>query len=71
MTTCCAHRAHRTPLLKTSTVALQCGVTSETVLAWVKAGELKATRTPGGHYRFNPAEVEALMSRKSDMEAAV
>ncbi|RSN12773.1 hypothetical protein DMB42_11380 [Nonomuraea sp. WAC 01424] len=51
-------------------VALQCGVTSETVLAWVKAGELHATKTPGGHYRFDPAEVEALLNSRCDTEGA-
>lgn len=55
-------RTRREPWLKTSTVALLCGVTSETVLAWVKAGKLNPGRTPGGHYRFNPAEVDALLS---------
>lgn len=36
--------------------------TAETVIAWAKAGLLRASRTPGGHYRFDPAEVQALMS---------
>lgn len=47
--------------MKTSAVALQCGVTAETVIAWMKAGVLSATKTPGGHYRFDSAEVDALM----------
>lgn len=46
---------------KTSAVARRCGVTGETVRAWVKAGKLSAKRTPGGQYRINPAEVEALL----------
>lgn len=54
-------RSHREPLMKTSAVALRCGVTSETVIEWAKAGKLSAKRTPGGQYRFDPAEVDALM----------
>lgn len=53
--------------MKTSAVALQCGVTSWTVLAWVKAGKLPARKTPGGHYRFDPTDVDALLM---DDEAA-
>ncbi|MEU6725427.1 excisionase family DNA-binding protein [Nonomuraea wenchangensis] len=48
--------------MKTSEAALTCRVTAETILAWAKAGRLRAARTPGGHYRFDPAEVHALMS---------
>lgn len=57
-------RSRRTisePWLSTSAVARRCRVTSQTVRAWVKAGELHPTRTPGGHYRYNPAEVDALL----------
>jgi len=47
---------------KTSEAALHCRVTAETVIAWAKAGLLRAIRTPGGHYRFDPVEVRALMN---------
>jgi excisionase family DNA binding protein len=48
--------------MKTSEAAHLCRVTAETVIAWAKAGKLHATRTPGGHYRFDPAEVHELMN---------
>lgn len=51
-----------TSWMKTSEAALTCRVTAETVISWVKAGKLRAARTPGGHYRFDPAEVHALMN---------
>lgn len=59
-----AARDRRTPrksLMRTSAVALECDVTPETVIEWMKAGRLTLRRTPGGHYRFDPAEVDALM----------
>lgn len=60
----------REALLKTSAVALLFGVTGETVLEWVKAGVLPATQTPGGQYRFEPADVDALMYPEAATEAA-
>lgn len=61
MTVSYALETRREAWLKTSTVALLCGVTGETVRAWVKAGKLSAKRTPGGQYRINAAEVDALL----------
>ena len=37
--------------LTTGDVAKYCHVTHVGVLKWIKAGKLKAYRTPGGHYR--------------------
>lgn len=52
-----------TPLLSTRAFAAQVGVTPETVLDWVKAGKLRPIgRTPGGHYRFSPAQVEGVLN---------
>lgn len=51
--------------LKTSEAALRCRVTAETVIAWAKAGLLTPSRTPGGHYRFDAAEVDTLMNADS------
>lgn len=36
------------------------GVTTTTVKRWADAGLLEFFRTPGGHYRFQPDEVERL-----------
>lgn len=55
--------------MKTAEAAHACRVTAETVIAWAKAGILSATKTPGGHYRFDPAEVHALMSANALQQA--
>lgn len=55
-------RTQSEPWLTTSAVALRCRVTGQTVRTWVKAGVLHPTRTPGGHYRYDPAEVDALLA---------
>ncbi|MFB4265263.1 helix-turn-helix domain-containing protein [Nonomuraea sp. GTA35] len=68
------HWTGREPWLPTSAVALLCGVTAQTVLAWAKAGKLHPRKTPGGHYRFNPAEVDALLNETTaepDVKVAV
>lgn len=70
MTTSPSLRAQRERWLKTSVVALMCGVTAETVIGWAKAGKLHAWRTPGGQYRFDPAEVDVLM-KEIDNQACV
>jgi excisionase family DNA binding protein len=47
----------------TSQVAAKAYVDSSTVRLWVKNGKLKPFRTtPGGHYRFNSDDVDALLS---------
>ena len=47
-------------LLATGEVARLCGVTSDTVLKWIKKGRLPATRTSGGHFRIDRRTLEAL-----------
>lgn len=39
-------------LLGTAEIARHCGVTTETVVSWIKSGKLKACSTPGGRYRI-------------------
>lgn len=56
--------AHIQPLT-TAEVAAMFGVSSETVSRWADAGRLPHFRTPGGHYRFHRADVEALLSASS------
>lgn len=47
--------------ITTADVALRYGVSPYTVRRWVERGRLKASFvTPGGHYRFTEADIEAL-----------
>lgn len=46
-------------------VARICGVVNQTSINWIKAGHLKAFKTPGGQYRVYPEDlVEFMRSRK-------
>jgi excisionase family DNA binding protein len=56
-------------LLTTGQAARLCSVTRDTVLRWVRSGQLKGTRTPGGHYRIDPRNVEEVMARTAEMRA--
>jgi len=47
-------------MLTTGQAAQLCSVTPDTVLKWVKGGQLPATRTAGGHYRIRRSDVDAL-----------
>lgn len=42
--------------LTTGDVARWCNIPYITALSWVKAGKVKARRTPGGHYRINRSD---------------
>ncbi|MBS1262140.1 MAG: Response regulator protein GraR [Calditrichaeota bacterium] len=46
-------RRKDTERFTTGQIARHCHVTPETVANWIKAGRLKASSTPGGHYRVN------------------
>ncbi|MEH3129415.1 MAG: helix-turn-helix domain-containing protein [Mycolicibacterium neoaurum] len=49
-------------LITTSQVADKYQITPSAVRRWVAAGKLvPAATTPGGHYRFDPADVDALL----------
>lgn len=50
--------------LTTSEVAARVRVDSSTVRRWAIEGTLPARITPGGHYRFRPEDVDALLSRE-------
>jgi excisionase family DNA binding protein len=51
---------HITGPLTTGQVAAIFGVTTTTVKRWADSGRLPCFKTPGGHYRFKAADVEAL-----------
>lgn len=40
--------------------AIILGVHKSTVSRWIAAGRLPAKRSPGGHYRIRPSDVEKL-----------
>lgn len=52
-------------LLTAREIAEHLGLSSETVLAWVRAGKLPAFRLPSGQLRFREAEVEAWLAARS------
>jgi len=53
----------RDRLLRTSQVAAYCGVTNDGVVKWIKAGKLRARRTPGGHYRMRASDFRWFLER--------
>lgn len=54
------------PLITTTQVAEHFHVDPSTVRKWVEKGLIKpAMSTPGGHYRFRQADVNALMAGKA------
>lgn len=44
--------------LKTSQAAARVGVHPETIRRWVRAGQLEASRTLGGHIRVDASDLE-------------
>ena len=53
------------PLLTTREVAELLGVSSESVLRWVRRGDLPAIRLPGGAIRFRPDDIEAWLADRT------
>lgn len=49
--------------LTTNEVGRRCGVSAVTVKKWIRQGELRAYRTPGGHYRIVEADFQAFARR--------
>lgn len=41
------------------------GVTGETVKSWARDGELPGWQTPGHHWRFARADVEAFIAKRA------
>jgi excisionase family DNA binding protein len=52
-------------LLTARAVAEQLGLSTETVLRWVRRGELPAIRFPGGAIRFRPEALEAWLEQRA------
>ncbi|RNL77868.1 helix-turn-helix domain-containing protein, partial [Halostreptopolyspora alba] len=43
-------------------------VSTETVLTWVRTGKIPTVRTPGGHPRFHPERIRALLHAEEGQE---
>jgi excisionase family DNA binding protein len=52
-------------LLATREVSDRLGVSTETVLRWVRRGELPAIRLPGGALRFRETDLEAWLAART------
>ena len=52
---------HRSSLFTTNEVAKMVQVDPKTLVGWVEQGKLACFRTPGGHRRFQQAEVVRFM----------
>jgi excisionase family DNA binding protein len=52
-------------LLTPREVADAFGVNTKTLARWAKAGKLTSIRTLGGHRRYRPSEIRALIEENS------
>jgi excisionase family DNA binding protein len=57
-------------LYSTFQAAKVLGVSPDTVLKWIKAGKLPASRTLGGHYRIRRDTIAELLSKKPSTYSA-
>ncbi len=55
---------------KPSEAAQELGISYPTLKHWIYSGKLKATRTPGGHYRIHESELERLRGQSPAVSAA-
>jgi molybdopterin-binding protein len=53
-----------------SAAAKRLGVGYSTLKSWIRQGQLRTTRTPGGHHRVPEAEIERLVARQPATAAA-
>jgi molybdopterin-binding protein len=51
-------------LLTVRAAAAQLGVAYSTLKRWVHTGQVRTTRTEGGHHRVSEAEIERLLARQ-------
>ncbi len=54
---------HNIMMRKPSEAAHELGISYPTLKHWIYSGKLKATRTPGGHYRISEAELDRLRAQ--------
>jgi molybdopterin-binding protein len=53
-----------------SAAATRLGVGYSTLKNWIRQGQIRTTRTPGGHHRVPEAEIERLVARQPAPAAA-
>ncbi len=51
-------------LLTVRTAAERLGIAYSTLKRWVHTGQVRTTRTPGGHHRVSDVEIERLLARQ-------
>ena len=56
----------KTATVSTGKAAHLCGVKSDTVLKWIKAEKIAATKTAGGHYRIHTESLQPFLSECTD-----
>jgi len=61
----------RDRMFSTGKVARLLSVTPDTVLKWIKSGQLRARRTAGGHYRVAQRDLDSLMAIVSSRRPGV
>ncbi len=59
----------KSEFLTTGQAARSCSVTPDTILKWIKKGQLKAVRTAGGHYRIRRRDIEPLAATSDPPES--
>ena len=55
-------------LLTPREVAEILGVRTTTVARWAREGSLTSMRTPGGHHRYNRAEIRGLLATRGEVD---
>ncbi len=48
--------------------ALRLGISYPTIKQWLYGGKIKASKTPGGHYRIDESELDALLHKAKSPE---
>jgi excisionase family DNA binding protein len=56
--------------LKPKDAAKLIGISYPTIKQWIYDGKIASVKTPGGHHRIPPAEVERLTGGKAALESA-
>jgi excisionase family DNA binding protein len=54
--------AREVPSLTPTKLAAAMAVDPKTVTRWARAGEIRFAITPGGHHRFYPSDLEAMLA---------